>query len=664
MRTFLLISATVFACAGEPSPPPADPIVNDGGQITLRPYPIEERFLNQLPPAEEAAYQHRVNECLASYRDAFKGKYGNAYFENEKQSYPNAFIDRVNGERKASLGFLQADDNEGWNAKTLKVDWFPGFTIRSQTRKYFYFGGLLDPAYRKKMYDAARIWTEKDPLRRPNDAFVPPGQREARKMAKDGGWTPEYMNSWVDVRNTDNLRAMREGAVYLMAEETGNTEVAKIYADRIRAYANACYSTGMGEWDSANYLAHTIVGYLQIYDFAKDPEVKSLAKGVLDYLSTVAAVAYFKGAVCAPNARDYNNVGPKQGFAGEAWLWFGENDAPESGKPYRDFIHMATSAYRPPAAVMAVARKDFAKPVEILQAKPTYDAWFLKPGGEDRVEYPVFLHVGNSYQIGTLPFLHRGDVNGFRLGMIESGRGVATVIAFSGTKGYKGHATATNGKDQVAQLRNCMLWMNQAPGADLHLTVPRKAAVEQSDGWTFVRGERTWLALKAIQADGGGVDEALTTDLFAKKDKKTGAVTGSTYPDDTILTWKGTDAGPCGVFLEVGEAESHGDYAAFVAGVKKTARIDLGRLAVDKRVSVISSKGESLAMTLTEAGRPAIERDGKPYDWATHTALYDGGSIGTSPVTLGWKQGVLEVKAGGRSFTGTMKNGRYTWENR
>jgi hypothetical protein len=397
-------------------------------------------------------------------------------------------------------------------------------------------GQYLTPEYRRKMFDSARIWTEKDPLRRPHHAFVPPGEREKRGMPKEGGWTPSYFNSWVDVRNTDNLRAMRDGAVYLMAEETGNAEVAAKYKERIRAYATACFSTGMGEWDSANYLAHTIVGYLQIYDFAKDPEVKALAKGVLDYLSTVAATAYFKGAVVAPNARDYNNVGPKEGFAGEAWLWFGDNDEAKESRPYRDFIHMATSAYRPPAAVLALARKDFAKPVEILQAKPTYAGWFEKTGGEDRVEYPVFLHVGRTFQVGTLPFFHRGDVNGFRLGWQESRRGVATLIAFSGTKGYKGHATATNGKDHVAQHRDAILWMNKEPGADLHLSVPLSATVSQQSGWTFLQGERTWMAIRPIAATGGATDAAAVESLWAKKDKKTGQVTGSRYPQWCLAT--------------------------------------------------------------------------------------------------------------------------------
>jgi len=655
-RSALVLPVLIAAlAAGEPSPVPKDErIASEGGHTTIKPYPIEEHFLNKLAAADEESFAKRIDEALASYKGM--GGYGNTFFENEKQSYPHAFIDFINGNRKKAIEFLQADDNNGYNSITLMVDWFPCFTIRSQTRKYFFFGQYLDSAYRKKMYDSARIWTEKDPLRRPHPAWVPPGEREKKGVSMEG-WTPEIMNSWVDVRATDNLRAMREGSVYLMAEETGNTEVAKIYKERIRAYATACFSTGMGEWDSANYLSHTIVGYLQTYDFAKDPEVKALAKGVLDYLSTVAAVAYFKGGVAAPNARDYNNIGPKAGFAGEAWLWFGDCDVPES-KPYRDFVILATSAYRPPPAVLAVARKDFAKPVEILEAKPTYEGWFKKPGGEDTVEYPVTMYVGNSYQLGTLPFLHRGDVNGFRLGMVEKARGLATVIAFSGVKGYKGHSTATNGKDQVAQYRNTVLWMNADPKIDMHYAVPKAAALRQESGWTFVQGERTWLALKPINATGGTSNEATDKAALGERDGK------PRFPLDTVLTWMGDGIGPCGLFLEVGEQETHGSFDDFVKAVQAKSKVDAGELAAKRRVSATGSRGEQVAITMTDQGKPQIERGGKAYDWAGHQALYATGSEGTSPVTLGWKQGVLEVKAGGRSFTGRLKDGQYTWENK
>ena len=280
LAVIALIAVPVGAA---PSPVATDERVftDSKGRVIVRPLPVEEKFRNPWSAVWEDAFWDRANASLRA-SDIAPGKYGGTYFENEKASYPNAFIGFLKGQRAEALKFLQQDDSEPWSRKlTLGVDWFPSFTIKSQTRKYFFFGQYLDPAYRQRMFDSAKIWTEQDPLRRPNPFWLTPEQRKAKGMTGEG-WTPEFHNSWVDVRSTDNLRAMRECAVYLMAEETGNTAVAQLYRERIRAYVTALYTTGMGEWDSANYLSHALTGNLQLYDFARDPEVKLLAKAHLD----------------------------------------------------------------------------------------------------------------------------------------------------------------------------------------------------------------------------------------------------------------------------------------------------------------------------------------------------------------------------------------------
>ena len=57
---------------------------------------------------------------------------------------------------------------------------------------------------------------------------------------RQGVWGPENKGSWVDVRNTDNLRAMRDTSVYLFAEETGHC------GERIQAYYEARAAGGAG----------------------------------------------------------------------------------------------------------------------------------------------------------------------------------------------------------------------------------------------------------------------------------------------------------------------------------------------------------------------------------------------------------------------------------
>ena len=90
------------------------------------------------------------------------------------------------------------------------------------------------------------------------------------------------MNSWVDIRSTENLFLMRNTSVYLMAEETGNEATRLKYKRILLDYAAALYRIGMGEWDSENYHGHSVAPLLNVYDFAKDPDVKLAAKASLD----------------------------------------------------------------------------------------------------------------------------------------------------------------------------------------------------------------------------------------------------------------------------------------------------------------------------------------------------------------------------------------------
>lgn len=623
---------------------------DEHGHIVPVYLPQDARFTNPWPAEWEAAFVERLQEHLKA-AGPYNGVYGNLSFENEKQAYTKCFIDIMHGKPEPALKMLQADDPDGYNDVTLKVDWYPCFTIRSQVRKYFFFGQYLDPEYKKKMFESARIWTEIDPLRRPNAAFK--GQKE--------GWGPETMNSWVDVRNTDNLRAMRECAVYLMAEETGNAKVAAIYKQRITAYVTALYTTGMGEWDSANYLAHTMVGYVQLYDFAKDPQMKLLGKAAMDYLTAIAAVPYFRGSWCGPNKRDYNNIGPRAGAAGECEMWFADCPvAPQN--PYPDWIHFATSPYRPAPAVVELARKNIAKPAEILVSKPSYEGWFKEEGGEDQPETFLTYFLANSYQVGSSPTLHQGDMCGFRLGTYSTARGADTWILASDLKGYKGIATGTNGGDLIAQYRNQIIWMNRKADAKLYLLLPKEVEFKTVGSTVFVKAERTWAALHLINLKDAAVDDA-ATDRVCFKTEKDGSKK-PIYPDWQVWSATASGSGLPGLVMELGEQESHGDFAAFVAAVSAKSKLDLGQLASGKRVDFTGALGDRVGLTVTDEGLPEVWRNGTKHDWKQHWAQYQGADGKPSPITLGWKQGTLTVTAGGKTFTGTVKDGAYTFSNK
>ena len=97
------------------------------------------------------------------------------------------------------------------------------------------------------------------------------------------------------MRSTENLWLTRTTSVYLMAEETKNEATRKLYKQHILDYTKTLYRVGIGEWDSENYHGHSIGPLLNLYDFAKDRDVKVAAKACLDFYSIAGAIKYYRG---------------------------------------------------------------------------------------------------------------------------------------------------------------------------------------------------------------------------------------------------------------------------------------------------------------------------------------------------------------------------------
>lgn len=653
-------------------------ITDDRGRIVAVPLPVEARFQNPWPIEWEDAFRTRADHAVRAV--GRKGPSGNTYFENEKNLYPTAMMAFLSGNRQGALSRLQEEDNQAasWNSLTKGIDFYACFTLKGQMRKYFFFGQYLDPAYKQRMFDGAGLWTERDPLRRPNPFHK--GQKE--------GWTPETMNSWVDVRSTDNLRAMRETSVYLMAEETGNQEVRLQYKRAIQRYVWALYHIGMGEWDSENYHSHTITPYINLYDFARDPEVKLAAKAALDWLSAAGAVKYYHGGFCGPIKRDYHKPYVFGGAAADLWLWFDATPHPPA-EPDRDGLYYITSSYRPPAAVAALGRKeDLPGPVEILASKPTYETWRVEGngagGGRDypqprfwdadhAPEYFETTYIGRTFQLGTLPTGSMGDVNGFKMIARNDRRGADFIVAASGNgQSDPGRiSTASAGGDAVAHYENQVIFLNanRGGGTVVQLMLPGSAAVEGGgSGPVFVRLQDTWLAVHPLNAQFRADDPALTQALNKKK----------TNADDRIATLTAAGPGPMGFVMEVGEGPTDGPFEKFLAAVKTRARLDASGLAAGRVSYVAATTGRSVGIDTTSPSPGGgvghtVYRNSRAHNFkAEHWPLYQSryvsaksdGSFGDGPIHLGWKKGALTVTAAGHRFTAAFTHdGRYTFEN-
>ncbi|MBD2776285.1 hypothetical protein [Iningainema tapete] len=575
----------------------------------------------------EAKFQQRSKQVITKLAGS---NYGSTSFESEKKSYPKAMIDFLAGNREKAIAFLQSEDADAQShAHTLGIDFYSSFTLKGQIRKYFYFGKYLDPAYRQRMKKAMQIWTSEDPL---THYFPTPRQFWANSI--------DNCNSWVDCRNTDNLRAMREVAVYLFAEETGNEKTRKIYKERISRNVRTLYQIGQGEWDSENYLGHAVTTYVNLYDFAKDPQVKSLAKSALDWFFTSGAVKYWRGGFGGPSKRDYSQGNCVWCSLATHSLGLYFDDSPVADpNPEPDEVHLITSSYRPPLAVVALAQKKFNKSVELLNSKPTYENW--KPGGDVAPQFHETLYFGNTFQLGTLAQGSGGDWNGFKMMTFNSQKGVDYFIAATGTDST---AISTNsiGGDNIAQYRNLVIWLNEKPSAPFQFFLPKSAKIETISEITFISYEKTWLALTPINLQFLGINQAATEKISKR------------YPNDRILSAIAKPPNPpfqggqarisSGFALEVGEVESHGNFEQFKKLVKSRSHLN----SFDDGVVEYQGVVGKVKLQYQPLGLPKVWRNGRFHEWRNHYAVYQ--SEDGKPISQGWKEGKLQVEAGGHKF--------------
>ena len=654
------------------------------GRLVPVTVPAAPAFLN---PAHSAnwldAHRSRVDLVLRTsltQRFAF-----NTHFENEKYALGQAMARAVAGDPVGFSKLYEEDHNRDWHARTAGIDYFACFVIKHQPRKYFHFGPLLPPEYLARMKEGARLWTEIDPNRRKSELVV----------RGDKGYDPTVVNSWVDTRTTDNLSMMRFTAVYLMAEETGSTEVAAAYKRRLTRFSTALYRAGNGEWDSENYLGHTITPVFNIHDFAKDPEVRASGKAMLDWWLAATAVKYYRGGAAGPNCRDYNHVQPFGGSLAEmGWFYFG---APLQPKKFEyDIVHALTSSYLPPPAIVNLGTQTFERPRELLNTKPPYhepqagDYW--KPAA-----YHETYYYGRTFTLGTLAqgSAPGGDTNGFKLVLDDPERGVADLrfapthdAAFTGSALYK--KDKIRHPNRAAQNREVALFLAKGATVPWRVSLPLTVRAEVVNNITFLRGATTWAALHPVNLAGAlSPDEEATRGIqftertsrktVETKDPATGAVTKErksvteTVPlhsgHHALAGVAGSSGDLSGFVLEVGEAPAFHDYESFKKAVLAKAKLDTSALATGT-VSYVGAGGRALAATWGDALADfKVMRDGQPHDWVEH-GKYVWRETGKGPEGLihqlrGPDGGTLIVNAGGKTFVGTVsKEGAYTWENK
>lgn len=151
----------------------------------------------------------------------------------------------------------------------------------------------------------------------------------------------------------------------------------------IHYFSKRIFQTGTGEFNSAIYEPYNIIGWLNLYDFASDREVKRMAHAVLDYYACEMALHYSQAMI---GGSDLRGKGCTESFKGAAaylgWLWFGDSPQPlsknnlnqgdECNNALIQSVHAATSSYRVPQIAVKLAKGELTLPAMYYNSKPGY----------------------------------------------------------------------------------------------------------------------------------------------------------------------------------------------------------------------------------------------------------------------------------------------------
>jgi len=200
---------------------------------------------------------------------------------------------------------------------------------------------------------------------------------------------------------TENHIAMDRTSGYIFAQHAlrypdqfpDAPEKLKQLKDWIAQWSRRMYQHGTGEWNSSTYQAYHIIGWLNLYDFAEDEEVKLMARAVLDYYAAEMALHYSWGTYGGSEKRGRGASDQNLSASNYlCWLWFGShlpgNTFQHQGREYIQSMHAVTSTYRPPLQITGLARKQMpdhwwftgSKP-SYLYEQPSYVKQFFYKGG-------------------------------------------------------------------------------------------------------------------------------------------------------------------------------------------------------------------------------------------------------------------------------------------
>jgi hypothetical protein len=344
---------------------------------------------------------------------------------------------------------------------------------------------------------------------------------------------PPQVLSWLEQGTENHMFMQRLSGLALLDGSGWQSSYPAVAATNeawLRAEIGKFLTIGQGEFNSSTYTGYSIAGLLNLYDFAKTPELKTLAKAGLDWLAANMALRYSWGTMGGAESRGYDRgTGDGSGLSAIAWLWWGGVEAPEIPNNYaRVALIPALSSYRPPSALAKLAQKEIPLPFLLHATHPAYYSY------HQAQQFAETFYITPDYSLGTLLVPHpgyqtKGTINAqyatYKLVIRALSPSLSSssapsspstfppssqpknpVITLGGTF-HSPLATGASPGAQYLQSQGTVLYQLNLNASDLqagvppisHLVLPLEIAPPQRSGlWYVWRIEGVWLAARLV----------------------------------------------------------------------------------------------------------------------------------------------------------------------
>ena len=426
----------------------------------------------------------------------------------------------------------------------------------------------------------------------------------------------------------------------------------------LTGWMRTSFTIGQGEFDSPTYMNVFLAPLLVLYDFAADPAMKTRAQMMLDLVLADFAAEHLRGNYCGAHSRDYPDdiINPLSAPAARvAWLYFGQPEVESwDAARYRprhrgswETIFGALSSYRLPEVIYQIAT-DRTTPYVHTETKRVRN--IIRFGDVKNPPVYKYTYMTRHFALGSIqggilqPIQqHTWDVTYvsdttnntlFTLHPFASGNELAMFfpeeIRFLAGEVDRYHLVYTSPDkwnssspfEQTFQHRGAIIVLyNIAPGTrhshiDGFFAKTLSERIVDSTGWVFCRAESTYIAFRPLKP--------------------------GTWTEESVnWRWRSAEL-KNGVVVEVGSADTHGDFSNFRREILKT-RLAFGDF--DRRMTVEYRTTGGDTMRFTYDGSRLL--NGKKVDFRSYR-LFNGpfvqGDVGKGVVTLkhGAKSRVLD----------------------